>query len=111
MSAVLINGDYTPDGRGGFVKDTGLAAECLFRLGCRRGGFAPLPALGSRLHLLAREKPSCRAMAAREFAREALEGLPVTVDDAAVVMDENGTARVTVFLTVEGETVQLEVTA
>ena len=111
MAAVLNNGDYTPDGKGGFAKDTGPLAEILFRLSCKRGGFALLPELGSRLHLLGQEKPSRRSAAARQFAMEALEDLNVTVEDAAVTLDENGTARVTVFLTAEGDRLQVEVTA
>ena len=114
MAAILINGDYVPDGLGGFRQETGnsgLLAEILFRLGCRRGGFAPLPELGSDLHLLGREKPSARAALARQYAQAALEDLNVTVEDAAVTLDENGTAYVTVLLTADGRRMEVEVTA
>lgn len=114
MASVLMQGDYVPDGKGGFTKESGekdLLCSILFRLSCRRGGFAPLPEVGSRLYLLGREKPSVRNMAARQYAAEALEGLDVTVEDAAVTMDENGTAHVHVQLTAAGETLEVDVTA
>ena len=114
MAAVLINGDYVPDGMGGFRQEDGspgLLAEILFRLSCRRGGFALLPDLGSSLHLLGREKPSARGALARQYAQEALEDLDVTVEDAAVTVDENGTAHVAVRLTAEGRQLDVEVTA
>ncbi len=114
MSLVLHNGDYIPDGAGGFVRAEGvreLLQQALFRLGCRKGGFAPMPELGSRLYLLHREKPSARDMAARQYAMEALEGLPVTVEDASVSMDAENVAHVLVTLSAEGETVSVEVTA
>lgn len=114
MASVLMQGDYVPDGKGGFKKESGekaLLCKILFLLSCRRGGFAPLPEVGSRLYLLGREKPSVRSMAARQYAAEALEGLDVTVEDAAVTMDENGIAHVNVKLTAAGEKMEVEVTA
>lgn len=114
MAAVLHNGDYVPDGIGGFEKKDGaqgILCEALFRLSMKRGSFPLLPDLGSRLHLVGREKPSARNMAARQYAMEALEGLDVTVLDAAVTLDADGVAHVKVTLAAEGETVDLEVTA
>lgn len=114
MVPVLHNGDYVPDGAGGFARAQGLQkllAQVLFRLSCRRGGFPLLPDLGSRLHLLCREKPSARNMAARQYAMEALEGLDVSVEDAAVTMDQEGLAHVRITLAAAGETVSVEVTA
>lgn len=114
MAAVLINGDYVPDGAGGFTRQEGaqgLLCEALFRLSCRKGSFPLIPELGSRLYLLSREKPSARDMAARQYAMEALEGLDVTVEDAVTQILEDGTASVRVTLTAEGETISLEVTA
>ena len=113
MIAVLRNGDYVPNGAGGFLRADGaegLLNEALFRLGCRTGGFALIPGLGSELYLLGREKPSARNMVARQYAQDALEGLAVTVEDVEVTMLENGIARVLVTMTAEGETVSVEVT-
>lgn len=113
MAAVLRNGDYVPDGKGGFLQQEGtqgLLCEVLFRLSCRRGGFALLPELGSRLYSLAGEKPSARAMAARQYAQEALEDLNVTVEDAEVTVLADGTAKVLLNLTAAGSAASLEVT-
>lgn len=112
MAAVLHNGDYVPDGTGGFEKKDGvqgLLCEALFRLSVKRGSFPLLPELGSRLHLVGREKPSARNMAARQYALEALEGLDVTVDDATVTLLPNGVAQIRVTLLAAGESVELEV--
>ena len=61
MEIKIQNGDYVPDGLGGVVRLSGAEAlleRILFRLTARRGGLPPLPALGSRLHLLGREPAS-----------------------------------------------------
>lgn len=108
MAAILENGDYVADGRGFLQKDD-LLCEALFRLSCRRGSFPLMPQTGSRLYLLSREKPSARNMAARQYAVEALEGLDVAVEDAAVMMGADGTAQVTVVLRHQGEKLSLEV--
>ena len=58
MEAKLCNGDYIADGLGGVERCAGadaLLERVLFRLTARRGQFAPLPELGSRLYLLGRE--------------------------------------------------------
>ena len=68
---ILREGDYVPDGRGGFRKAEGeeeLLERILWKLSVRRGSFPFLPELGSRLHLLGR-------IPAR--ARQALAGLSV----------------------------------
>jgi hypothetical protein len=75
MEMKFVDGDYVPDGRGGF--ETVSSAEELinrvaFKLKARRGGFPLMPDLGSRLHLLGREKPSNRANAAKSHIAEAL---------------------------------------
>lgn len=114
MAAVLHNGDYVPDGIGGFEKKNGvqgILCEALFRLSMKRGSFPLLPELGSRLYLVGREKPSARNMAARQYAMEALEGLDVTVLDAVVTLASDGVANIKVTLSAEGETMDLEVTA
>lgn len=113
-TAVLHNGDYVSDGKGGFLRKqgaSGVLQEALFRLSCRRGGFPFLPELGSRFYLLCREKPSARDMAAGQYAVEALEGLDVTVEDAKVLAIQDGVARVTVTLSAGEEQISLEVTA
>ena len=59
----LREGDYRPDGAGGFALATGGAGvleRVLFLLTARRGGFPLLPEVGSRLYLLSRARPSAR---------------------------------------------------
>lgn len=73
----LIKGDYVPDMWGGFERVSGereLLQRVLFKLQCRRGGFAPMPELGSRLYLLGREKKKDMSVAARQYVIEALSG-------------------------------------
>ena len=66
----LTEGDYVPDGKGGFTALTGsgeVLARVLYRLTARRGALPFLPGLGSRLYLLGREKPSARQALAGFF--------------------------------------------
>ena len=52
MENLLRDGDYVPNGFGGFTRLYGtqeVLARALFRLTCRRGSFPFLPELGSRL--------------------------------------------------------------
>ena len=61
MELQIQNGDYVPDGLGGFRRLTGgeaLLQRVLFRLVPRRGAFPFMPELGSRLYLVLREKPA-----------------------------------------------------
>lgn len=84
MELKIRDRDYVSDGAGGLERVSGrdeLLQRVLFRLSVRRGSFALAPELGSRLHLLWREKPESRAAAAKQYAAEALadeEGLTVT---------------------------------
>jgi len=75
MALQMKNGDYVPNGTGGFAAVSGgqeLLERVLFQLTARRGAFPLLPELGSRLYLLLREKPSARQALAASYAAEAL---------------------------------------
>ena len=75
MEARLENGDYLPDGRGGFLTaegDEALLQRALLRLSARRGSFPFLPELGSRLYLLGTLAPAARSLAAERYVTEAL---------------------------------------
>ena len=75
MELKLEQGDYVPDGAGGFERLDGaqaLLARVLFRLTARKGQFPFLPELGSRLYQLGREKPSAREAMALQYVTEAL---------------------------------------
>ena len=113
MENLCVNGDYVPDGFGGFTRLQGtqaLLARALFNLSCRRGSFPFLPELGSRLYALGQEKPAARRDCARQYVAEALSGMGVTVTDAKVVSLPDGRAQVTVQLRCEDEAAALEVT-
>ena len=76
MELKLVNGDYVPDGTGGLCSLSGaeeVLARVLFRLTARRGGLPFLPQLGSRLHLVPRERPSARQALAGQYVAEALK--------------------------------------
>lgn len=108
----IRNGDYLPDGLGGF-QQTGendrLLAMALFLLTARRGRFSPLPEVGSRLYSLGREKPSRWESVAVTYAQEALEPLGVTVTKAVVTPEADG-LRVEIHGEYQGETLSLEAT-
>lgn len=76
----------------------------------RRGSFALVPELGSKLHLLWREKGESRATAAKQYVAEALadeEGLSVTGMELA---EKNGFLELRVLLRYENETGEAVVT-
>lgn len=105
METKLKNGDYVPDGLGGVVrlKDRdALLQRILFRLTARRGQFAPLPELGSRLYLLGREPVSQRLSAARQYVAEALADEEVAVEDVTLVPAGDGRIRVDAVLAWQG---------
>lgn len=73
----LRQGDYRPDGAGGFALSSGaegVLEKALFLLTARRGSFPLLPEVGSRLYLLRRAKPSARGALGASYAAEALAG-------------------------------------
>ena len=113
MSMLLENRDYVPDGAGSGRTVEGAEAvlsEALFRLTARRGGFAPLPELGSRMYRLREERPSRREALARQYAAEALAGLDEVTVTGAAVAGLGDALRVRVALSWGGQplTVELE---
>jgi len=112
MELWLSGGDYVPDGSGGFVTAAGeeaLLQRVLFRLCARRGAFALLPEMGSRLWLLGREKKSSRVTAAREYVEEALKEEPVSVEQVTLRADGDGRVLVSVLLRSEEKTMEVTV--
>lgn len=102
MEFLIRDGDYVPDGRGGLRTLEGeqeVLQRVLFRLSARRGGFGFLPELGSRLHLLFREKPGERSAAAHRYVCQALEPeTEVKVTETRLIQRKDGTAELTVWL-------------
>ena len=116
MEWKLVNGDYVPDGTGGFTALSGgeeVLARALFRLTARRGRLPFMPELGSRLYQLGREKPSARQALAAQYVAEALQEEP-GLEVQSVELDQSGeSARLTVHLEWQGEelTVRLPLSA
>lgn len=77
MELKVRDGDYLPDGQGGFQRAEGteeLLQRVMWKLCVRRGSFPLLPQLGSRLYLLLGEKSANREALARQYVAEALAG-------------------------------------
>lgn len=107
----LREGDYCPDGLGGFAEVSGEEAvleRVLFLLTVRRGSFPLLPEVGSRLYRLPREKASARQALAASYAAEALAG----EENVAVTRTEweEEKRRLTVYLTWQGRELSASVT-
>ena len=108
MELKIKDRDYVADGAGGLVRVSGWGV--LFKLSVRRGSFALVPELGSKLHLLWREKGESRATAAKQYVAEALadeKGLSVTGMELA---EKNGFLELRVLLRYENETGEAVVT-
>ncbi len=106
MEALFIDGDYVPDGWGGFETASGqqeTVQRILFKLSARRGGFPLLPELGSRLWMLSREKHSELNSAARQYIAEALEGEGLILEDVAIAEKDTGEFELTAVFSQEGE--------
>lgn len=113
MELKLSQGDYIPNGLGGFERAEGvqeILERALFKLTARRGAFPLLPKLGSRLHLLSREKPGNRLAAAKTYIAEALaDEKELTLDSLTLEDMDDGAVRLTIWLDYEGETLNLSV--
>lgn len=111
MELYLKDGDYLPDGKGGFRRAQGreeLLQRVLWKLTVRRGSFPFLPGLGSRLYSLCREKAGDRESLARQYAAEALSdetGLAVTAVETAAAGER---LEVTVRLDWQGESLDVK---
>lgn len=111
MSLLMERGDYVPNGAGSVTTVTGGQAvlnEALFRLTARRGGFPLLPAMGSRMYLLRREKPSRREALARQYAVEALEDMRDVLVTGVTVSAGDDSMELRVELTWQGEKLNVE---
>ena len=94
MELKLVDGDYVPAVAGEFETVSGdneKLARILYKLSCRKGGFAPFPNLGSELYRLLREKRSSRETLARKYILEALEDEnDIVLTDVTVSDTEDG---------------------
>ena len=106
MERKLSGGDYLPGSQGGVQSLDGAQAllqRVLFRLTARRGGLPFLPQLGSRLHLILRERPSARQALAAQYVAEALEAEPDLQVAGVELTDRGEQAELTVRLNWRGE--------
>ncbi len=111
MELFLKDGDYLPDGKGGFRRVEGreeLLQRVLWKLTARRGRFPFLPALGSRLHTLSRAKPSEWESLARQYAAEALEDEADLTVKGAEVWELGGRLGLTLYLDWKGEALDVK---
>ena len=112
MELMLRDGDYVPDGRGGFLRAEGaeeVLQRVLWKLTVRRGSFPLLPELGSELHRLGRVKPSARPAAARQYVQEALADEPELTVTGVTLLQDGDRGELTVAL--NWRAVDLAVTA
>ena len=107
MELLIRDGDYVPDGSGGFLRLEGaqeLLERVLFRLVARRGGMPFLPELGGLLHTLGREKPSERRGVAMQYVTQALAQEPgLRVEQVELTDRKDGRLDLKVFLEWQGE--------
>ena len=90
MALILREGDYVPDGQGGFRQAEGAAEvleRILWKLTVKRGSFPFLPALGSRLHQLAGVPARERETLAGQYAAEALADEEVELREARLTRE------------------------
>ena len=112
MELKIVDGDYVPDGAGGLCRLDGgeaVLARVLYRLTARRGGLPLLPGMGSRLHLVLREKPSARQALAAQYVAEALEEEPDLQVTGVELADRGKQAELTVRLSWRGEPLSVTV--
>lgn len=109
MDLWLEEGDYVPDGKGGFVEASGvdgLVQRLLYRLTVPLGSFAPLPEFGSELPYLSRQKPSSWTALAGQYVRLALEEEEdASLDYVTVTALGEGQIEIEINLIWQGETV------
>ena len=82
----------------------------LYKLSVRRGSFALAPELGSRLHLLWREKADGRAAAAKQYIAEALADETELTVENVTVREGDGVLEVETALRYGAEQTALRVT-
>lgn len=114
MDLLIEQGDYVPDGKGGFTVVEGANAvlqRVLYRLAVPLGAFLPLPSFGSELYLLHREKPSHRTAVASGYIQQALtEETDVTFDHVDITDLGAGELHMVVYLLWQGEVLSFSTT-
>lgn len=110
MELMVRDGDYLPDGAGGYRRAEGseeLLQRVLWKLSIPRGSFPLLPDLGSQLYRLGRSKPTQRKSVAKQYIVEALADEP-DLTLTGVNLEEDGTMEVALDWQGESLVVELE---
>lgn len=114
MAMKLVNGDYRVNSCGVFETVSGaeeVMDRVLFKLRCRKGGFAVMPELGSRLYLLGREKRENLNSAAKQYIIEALaDENQIEFSDVTAAVNSDGSISVKAELNYLGEKAEVTVT-
>ena len=108
----LLDGDYVPGPQGPELVSgqEELAQRVLMRLTARRGAFPLLPEYGSRLYALSQVKPSQRALAARQYAAEALaEETDLVLTDVELLSETETGCTLGLWLEYQGQPLRLQV--
>ena len=100
MENLLRDGDYVPNGFGGFTRLYGTQEVLAMPF---------LPELGSRLYELGKEKPSGRQAMARLYCAQALSGMGLEIEDVTVTELSNGHASIELWLVYQDERQAVEV--
>jgi hypothetical protein len=83
-------------------------ARALYRLTARRGALPFLPALGSRLYQLGRERPSAREALAAQYVAEALQEEPDLTARSVKLTPKGEGTDLAVYLEWRGEGLTLQ---
>ena len=108
----LLDGEYVPGPQGPELVSgqEELAQRVLMRLTARRGAFPLLPEYGSRLYALSQVKPSQRALAARQYAAEALaEETELVLTDVELLSVSEEGSELRLWLEYQGQPLRLQV--
>ena len=111
MELYLKNGDYLPDGQGGFRRVQGreeLLQRVLWKLSVRRGSFPFLPELGSQLYRLTWEKVADRDSLARQYVTQALSDEAELTVTGVETAGKEDSLEVTVRLDWRGESLDVK---
>ena len=108
----LLDGEYVPGPQGPELVSgqEELAQRVLMRLTARRGAFPLLPEYGSRLYALPQVKASQRALAARQYAAEALaEETELVLTDVELLSVSEEGSELRLWLEYQGQPLRLQV--
>jgi len=112
MELKLQNGDYVPDGRGGFATVTGTKEtlqRVLSKLQTPRGALPMMPTFGSGLRACLRAKRGRQAAAVRAAVAEALRDEEDLTVERAELLREGEKLKLVLQMTCAGESLGAEV--